>query len=181
MHRLRVCFVLILALAFVGLSPVVFAQDVVPATDSGHVFYAWASVTRVDPIYQTVSIATPHQQCYQQPVERREGGSHAAGTILGAIVGGVLGNTIGKGDGRQAATAVGAVVGGAVGNKVASGNDQVVQDSVTRCQQVQDVSQEQRITGYRVEYRYHGHVYTSRLSYDPGTRLRVRVTVTPDD
>lgn len=40
------------------------------------------------------------------------------GTVLGAIVGGALGNTVGRGDGRKAATIVGAVAGGAVGHNV---------------------------------------------------------------
>ncbi len=41
-----------------------------------------------------------------------------AGTVIGAIAGGVLGSTLGKGDGRTAATVGGAVVGGAVGHNV---------------------------------------------------------------
>lgn len=151
------------------------------AVDPGHVHYAWASVTRVDPVYHSVQVANPHQQCRQQPVVRREGGSNTVGTVLGAVIGGVLGNTVGKGDGRKAATVAGAVVGGVVGNRVAKRDDRMVQDAVTRCQQVQNVGSERRIVGYNVEYRYRGRVYNSRLGYDPGTRLRVRVTVTPDD
>ena len=38
------------------------------------------------------------------------------GTILGAIVGGALGNQVGKGDGRKAATIAGALAGGAIGH-----------------------------------------------------------------
>ncbi len=38
------------------------------------------------------------------------------GTLLGAIVGGALGNQVGKGDGRKAATIVGALAGGAIGH-----------------------------------------------------------------
>ena len=45
--------------------------------------------------------------------------SHVLGTIIGAVAGGLLGNTVGKGDGRKAATVAGAVAGGAVGNNVA--------------------------------------------------------------
>ncbi len=41
-----------------------------------------------------------------------------AGTVIGAIAGGVLGSTIGKGSGRRAATVGGALVGGAVGHDV---------------------------------------------------------------
>jgi outer membrane lipoprotein SlyB len=39
------------------------------------------------------------------------------GTLLGAIVGGALGNQVGKGDGRKAATIAGAVIGGAIGHE----------------------------------------------------------------
>lgn len=44
------------------------------------------------------------------------------GMVIGAVAGGLLGNTIGKGDGRTAATVVGAVAGGAVGNQVGKHN-----------------------------------------------------------
>ena len=40
------------------------------------------------------------------------------GTVLGAIVGGALGQQVGKGDGRKAATIAGAVAGGAIGHEV---------------------------------------------------------------
>lgn len=39
------------------------------------------------------------------------------GAVLGAIIGGALGNQVGKGDGRKAATVAGAVIGGAIGNE----------------------------------------------------------------
>ncbi|TBR40661.1 glycine zipper 2TM domain-containing protein [Dyella terrae] len=44
------------------------------------------------------------------------------GMVIGAVAGGLLGNTIGKGNGRTAATVVGAVAGGAVGNQVGKNN-----------------------------------------------------------
>lgn len=40
------------------------------------------------------------------------------GTVLGAIVGGALGNQVGKGDGRKAATVAGALAGGAIGHSI---------------------------------------------------------------
>lgn len=43
---------------------------------------------------------------------------YGAGTVVGAIAGGVLGNTVGHGNGRKAATVAGAVAGGAVGHQV---------------------------------------------------------------
>lgn len=174
-------FSILLTLALMFVSAGSMAQDAPPPVNAGNVHYAWANVTRVNPIYRTVQVSSPSQQCYQQPVVRREGGSNTAGTVLGAVIGGVLGNTVGKGDGRKAATVAGAVVGGAVGNRVASRDDRVVQESVTRCQQVQNVGTERRIVGYNVEYRYRGQTYMARMDYDPGERVRVRVSVTPVD
>ncbi|HET8899856.1 MAG TPA: glycine zipper 2TM domain-containing protein [Rhodanobacteraceae bacterium] len=141
--------------------------------------YAWADVLRVDPVYTMVSVDRPRQECYDEQVRTVNEGNGTAGAVIGAIVGGVLGNTVGKGDGRKAATAAGAVVGGAIGHGVATRDDGSQVDTRTRCRQVSELHQERRVDGYDVEYRYHGDVYVSRLSYDPGERLRVRVSVTP--
>lgn len=46
------------------------------------------------------------------------------GLAVGAVAGGILGNTIGSGGGRVAATAIGAVVGGIVGSEIGRSMDQ---------------------------------------------------------
>jgi uncharacterized protein YcfJ len=141
---------------------------------------AWADVLRVDPVYDRVRTSVPREVCEEVPVERRvDHGNRAAGTVIGALVGGVLGSTVGKGDGRRAATVAGAVVGGAVGNNVAGGGETYYEDTGRRCHTVSDVSEERRVVAYDVQYRYRGDVYMSRLDYDPGDRLRVRVSIAP--
>ena len=145
------------------------------APDNAHT--AWADVLRVDPVYGVARTAQP--QCYNQQVVQQTPGNTGVGTVLGAVVGGVLGSTIGHGRGNTAATVGGAVIGGAVGNSVASNGSTTVSNQ-TICQPGQVVDQRQ-IIGYDVEYRYHGDIYMSRLSYDPGERLRVRVSVSPAD
>ncbi|MEO8748297.1 MAG: glycine zipper 2TM domain-containing protein [Rhodanobacter sp.] len=168
---------LVLSLVSTG----VFAQDgryanSNPNDDNAH--YGWADVLRADPVQGVARTQVPRQECYDQPVVTHDSGNTTAGTVLGAVVGGVLGSTIGKGDGRKAATVLGAVAGGAVGNRASNqGGD--YESTQTRCRTVSSVSEQRQIVGYDVEYRYHGDVYVSRLSYDPGDRLRVRVSVTP--
>ncbi len=61
-------------------------------------------------------------QSVSQVYVREDNSSHVLGTIIGAVAGGLLGNTVGKGDGRKAATVAGAVAGGAVGHEVAERN-----------------------------------------------------------
>jgi len=48
--------------------------------------------------------------------------NNTAGTLLGAVVGGALGNQVGHGGGRAAATILGAVGGAAVGNRITQNN-----------------------------------------------------------
>lgn len=170
--------VLVLALSAFGAQ----AQDGRYANQNSddNTHYGWADVLRVDPVSAVTQTEVPRQECYDQQVVRQDRGNSTAGTILGAVVGGVLGNTVGKGDGRRAATVVGAVAGGAVGNR-ASDHGGSYETTQTRCRQVSSVSEQRRIVGYDVEYKYRGEVYVSRLNYDPGERLRVRVNVQPAD
>jgi uncharacterized protein YcfJ len=143
-----------------------------------NVHFGWAEVLRVDPIYAAVA-QPPPEQCYPRTVTRQDH-DHSGGTVLGAIVGGVLGNTIGKGDGRTAATVAGAVAGGAIGSRISAANDQTYTAQQTVCRPAGGYyAPQQQIVAYDVEYRYHGEIYMSRLSFDPGERLRVRVAVTP--
>ena len=149
-----------------------------PSEDSVH--YAWADVLRVDPDYDYVRTGRPERECRDEHVTRREGSNKTGATVLGALIGGALGNTVGKGDGRKAATLAGAVVGGAVGNNSAR-DGRTYTETETHCRSVDEGYEERRVVGYDVEYRYRGETYMSRLNYDPGERIRVRVSVNPAD
>ena len=167
---------LVLAVAAAG----AHAQNAPNPNGDDNAHYGWADVLRADPVQGVTRTNVPQQQCYDQQVVQHDPGNSAAGTVLGAVIGGVLGHTVGRGNGRTAATVAGAVAGGAVGNRVSDpGGDYTTNQ--TQCQQVNTVSQQRRIIGYDVEYRYRGEVYMSRLDYDPGERLRVRISVTPVD
>jgi len=52
------------------------------------------------------------------------GSSVGAGTIIGAVAGGVLGHQVGGGSGKDLATIAGVVGGAVIGNKVDKGNQQ---------------------------------------------------------
>lgn len=137
-----------------------------------NVTYAFAEVLRADPVYRTVP-GQLREECYEERVRN----DTTAGTVLGAVVGGALGNQVGRGDGRRAATIAGAVAGGAIGNNLAQGGGQVQ----TRCRLVDAEPERREVVGYDVQYRYQGEIFVSRLDYDPGSRLRVRVQVDPAD
>ena len=49
----------------------------------------------------------------------------------------------------------------------------------TSCTTVTESQPRERVTAYRVTYRYRGHTKTTRLSYHPGERMPVNVRVSP--
>ncbi|MGH8263127.1 MAG: glycine zipper 2TM domain-containing protein, partial [Steroidobacteraceae bacterium] len=161
--------------------------------------YDYAKVVSVDPIVRQVRVETPRRECWTQTVYedrydnrgyryRDRGGEQprtAGRMILGGIIGAAIGNQIGSGDGRRAATVAGALIGTAIGHDAGSRNqssysprDQRPRD-VERCDVRYETSYEKRIDGYNVEYIYNGQRHTTRMSYDPGERIRVRVDVAP--
>ena len=147
-----------------------------------------AKVIDVEPIVKMVRRTTPQRECWDEEVyhsgnRRDDGVSAGEGTIAGTIIGGVIGSQVGKGDGNKAATIAGAVIGAAVGHDMAKGGDgeysEPYSSTETRCETRHDVSEHERITGYRVTYRYKGHEFTKRMASDPGKLVDVRVRVMP--
>lgn len=149
-------------------------------------FVDTARVRSAEPQYENVTV--PRQVCRNewvtepQRMTRRE--PNYGGAVIGAVAGGVLGNQIGRGSGRGVATVMGVVVGAVAGERIARGNDydrheqrQPEARQVTNCQTVNDV--QARLTGYRVDYEYHGQMYSTVMRENPGPRLQVRVSVDP--
>ncbi len=149
----------------------------------------YGKVVRVTPIYREVRVVDPVRECWREPVRevreiRYERGNTAGNTLAGAIIGGVIGHQIGKGRGRKLATAVGTIVGAQLGHDAAGARSAHATRSVhTRldevCETTERVRYEQEIEGYRVTYRYQGEKYTVRMPYDPGKRIRLRISVEP--
>jgi uncharacterized protein YcfJ len=143
-------------------------------------FQDFGRVVRVEP--RTEQIRVPRQECrtdYQQvPVQQQRS---AGGAVIGGIAGALLGNQIGGGSGRAAATAAGAIAGAVVGDRVDNNGRQgnyVQEQAVRQCRTVDGY--ESRTDGYNVTYEYRGNDYTTVMNRDPGNRVRLRVSVEPE-
>jgi uncharacterized protein YcfJ len=95
-----------------------------------------------------------------------------AGTATGAVVGGVLGNQVGGGDGKKVATAAGAIIGGIIGKKVQT-NQQNKRTYQTTERQCEIVRGEDRVTGYEVTYTLDDVTDVVTLDYKPGKQIPV--------
>lgn len=151
-------------------------------------FYDEARVVDVEPIVRTVTISTPQQQCWDEQVHYSESrvvnGSAAGNMILGGILGGVIGSQFGRGDDRNATALAGTLIGASIGHDVGTRNARTITEprvaTEQRCQVSHEQHVEERIEGYQVSYQYRGEVFTTRLPYDPGDSIRVRVEVMPE-
>lgn len=129
-----------------------------------------------------------------------------ASPLLGTIVGGAIGNRLGRYAGSEArigATIAGALIGTVIGNEAIASNGHVrdrfdrgsrnsrrhqrnpdhntrpSRRPVQRCETRTITTTEDRISGYRVAYRYHGRVYHTNTDQHPGERIAIDVTVRP--
>ncbi|WP_110687537.1 glycine zipper 2TM domain-containing protein [Salinicola aestuarinus] len=128
----------------------------------------YADIVGVEPIVQTSQ--TPREVCedvtvtHQRPVQDEH---RIAGTGIGAVVGGVVGNQFGGGSGKKIMTAAGAIGGGLAGNQVQDRMQQSDTYTTTekRCHTVNDDKEE--TVGYDVRYRYDGTVREAKLDQRP--------------
>jgi len=149
-----------------------------------HRFQDTAKVVDVEPIYELVTVQHPREVCWDEDVSYYEPGPKTyTGTMLGGVIGGTLANQLhrGGGKGRDAATLAGALLGGAIGHDLSQqtrhGQHRI--DTQRVCETRYTTTQEENLVGYRVKYRYKGHLYTTHTDEHPGKRIPVRVSVTP--
>jgi uncharacterized protein YcfJ len=149
----------------------------------GHSRVTYARVTGVEPLTRVIEVSTPREECWDEEVVHEARGSDRGGMILGGIIGGAIGSRFGEGNGKKAATIAGTLLGAGVGDRMRgrSHGDDTYTSTERRCRTVEDRHTEERTIGYRVFYRYHGEEYVTRMNRHPGKRIRVRVTVTPEE
>ncbi|MEM7220625.1 MAG: glycine zipper 2TM domain-containing protein [Pseudomonadota bacterium] len=151
----------------------------------GHAYEVEAPVVRVDPIVSTQRVVEPREECFETRrgygVDRYERRGNPTGArILGGVVGGLIGNRFGGGDGRKVLTIAGAIAGASIADR--AHKNRSTRDRYEpryECEVVEEERLIERVDGYDVTYRYNGELYTRRMDFDPGDSLRIRVTHRP--
>lgn len=155
------------------------ALVLVTATQS-HAETRYATITSVQPNYQTSTLNVPRQECrdVEVPVYGQGAGVNTEGAIIGGIVGGILGNQVGGGSGREAATGVGALAGAIIGGN--SGNRQVTGYRTERqCREVMVTQEVREIRNFTITYEWNG-IRGSSYTYNDyrvGDRIPVTISI----
>ena len=147
-----------------------------------------ARVISAKPVYQTIIVSTPRRECWTERVHHgHEGQGHRRDSytapLAGAILGGVVGNQFGGGNGKTALTIGGALLGASIGNDHTNTRRSPRRGSglheERHCETIEHERTREELTGYRVKYRYKGETFRTRMDHHPGDTLRVRVKVSP--
>lgn len=131
-------------------------------------------VTSSNPITKDVTKTIPEQICEiaSVPVYGKVKRQAQTGEVLGgAIIGGILGNQIGKGKGNDAATFLGAIIGADLANKNATTQQIIGYREVEQCEVVYVNTVVQQTVGYNTVVNVNGMKYTFKTKgqYAKGT------------
>ena len=145
-------------------------------------FTDYATVTSVEKVYKQYMIEEPYQECYIKETLQNQGDGSATNEIIGAILGGAIGNKIAEDSsdtGKDVMTLAGIVLGASIANdseKANSTGQVVVSQEV--CETKVRTSFEKRLSHYLVHIDYEGRdlSYTSKKRpYDDVIKVKVTV------
>ena len=121
--------------------------------------------------YATITNVNPNYQNIQVPRYR---------TIVGAIIGGAIGNQFGGGKGNDAATVLGAIIGADVANKKPRHSQQIIgyREEQT-CNNVTYYETQQELKNYTIRYEWRGMQgkTVTYNNYRVGDRIPIEVTI----
>ncbi len=165
---------IIVAFAASAASPVV--------ADPGTANIAWADVIEAVPVTRIIRRPVETEVCWQEEVyreipERRS----KVPQIVGAILGGIIGNQFGGGSGQDVMTLAGATLGHAIAkDSQRRANPQKFYASLEdRCGINTEWRESRVVLGWDVTYEYQGVTYLTRMADEPGAQIRVQINVEP--
>ena len=139
-----------------------------------------ATVTSIEKVYKQYRVDEPYQDCYIKETLQQSGDGSATNEIMGAILGGAIGNQFGEGDGNDAMTLAGIFLGASIANdaeKANAANQVVVSQEVCENKVRQKIKK--RLSHYKIYVDYNGHnvSYTSnRRPYDDVVKVEVTIS-----
>ena len=138
-----------------------------------------ATVTSVEKVYKQYMVEEPYQDCYIKETLQQSGDGSATNEIMGAILGGAIGNQFGEGEGKEAMTLAGIFLGASIANDAEKANSTgqvVVSQEVCENKVRQKI--EKRLSHYKINVEYEGRdlSFTSKKRpYDDVIKVKVTV------
>ena len=144
-------------------------------------FTDYATVTSVEKVYKQYRTEEPYQECYIQETLQNAGDGSATNEIIGAILGGAIGNKLGENseDAKDVMTLAGIVLGASMANDAEKANSTgQVMVSQEVCETKVKTSFVNKLSHYLVHINYEGRDLTFATKNRPyDDIIKVKVTV----
>lgn len=183
----------------IGLTTLLLFTSATAIAGKHNSYYDYGRVIKVTPVFHSGHghHSHPHYQCRKKKVRTYSHYNHHssdASTFTGAVLGGVVGNTLGKNSkNRGIATVAGAIVGGVIGHEVGRDHDTRYYNEYhddgyhsdvryydEHCSHHRHYTHHgKKLKGYEVVYRYKGERFSTFTRHHPGNRIRLEVSVSP--
>ena len=142
-------------------------------------FTDYATVTSVEKVYKQYRTEEPYKECYIKETIQNQGDGSATNEIMGAILGGAIGNQFGEGEGKDVMTLAGIVLGASMANDAEKANStgQVVVSQEV-CETKVKTSFVKRLSHYLVHVDYEGRdlsLTSKKRPYDDVIKVKVTV------
>jgi uncharacterized protein YcfJ len=148
-------------------------------------FYVWADVVDVTPIVSKRQESIPTSHCRRVNEHRRHrpdrrSEANALPALFGGVLGGVIGNQFGRGNGKRAMTVIGALAGASIATSRRHDISHEYTDSTRKvCRTSYETRHVDVVEGYRVTYEYMGREFEQVTGEHPGRQLKLYVTAVP--
>ena len=142
----------------------------------------YATVTSVEKVYKQYKTEEPYQECYIKETLQNQGDGSATNEIIGAILGGAIGNKIAEDSsdaGKDVMTLAGIVLGASIAHdeELANSTGQVLVSQEV-CETKVKTSFEKRLSHYLVHIDYEGRDLSFTSNKGPyDDVIKVKVTV----
>ena len=141
----------------------------------------YATVTSVEKVFKQYRTEEPYQECYIKETLQNQGDGSATNEIMGAILGGAIGNQLGgSDDARDALTLAGIFLGASLAHdeELANSTGQQVMVSQEICETKVKTSFVKRLSHYLVHINYEGRdlaFASKKRPYDDVIKVKVTV------
>lgn len=139
--------------------------------------YETGYIKDVEKNMRTVVKAIPYEECRIKEFYKETSSATGSERVMGTILGGIIGNQFGGGDGKKIMTAAGAVWGNAMAGDGKTTGELVEREVCTKRFKEERVEE---FAHYVVSYEYQGKTHQYRTRQKPSSKtIELKVSVSP--
>lgn len=151
-----------------------YSTDAIAAGD----VYRKGVVIKSEPVYRVISTPSYKERCYEVQVPAYKKSNDSNDVLLGAIVGGAIGNQFGNGDGKDAMTVLGALLGAASQSSKHNKGKHITDHYVSKieCETIRTNRISHMLDYYETVYKHDGVLYhiKTRRFFHAGEKIIVK-------